>query len=152
MLFLSSIQKGNQNDDACSYTPSSGRNGIVNAASDSFDSFASFSNYGSCVDLIAPGVDILSTSNSGGSVYLSGTSMSTPHVAGVMALLLKDSSLSFSSMSDMKLYILNQAALGVVSSVPSGTPNRLLHYANQSPLTCTKTDTVRAGEVILLQW
>ena len=61
------------------------------AATDSADREASFSNYGGCVDLWAPGVNILSTRNGGGTATASGTSFSSPHVGGGGALVLSRS-------------------------------------------------------------
>jgi len=58
------------------------------AATDSLDREASFSNYGSCVDIWAPGVSILSTRNGGGTTTMSGTSMAAPHVGGTGVLFL----------------------------------------------------------------
>ncbi len=86
------IAAGNSGRDACSYSPARagvGNNGIVTvAATDSSDREASWSNYGSCVDIWAPGVNVISTSRTGGTSTMSGTSMASPHVGGGAALYL----------------------------------------------------------------
>jgi aqualysin 1 len=86
-----SIAAGNSGADACNYSPARAgkHNGIMTtAATDSSDKEASWSNYGSCVDIWAPGVSILSTRKGGGTTTMSGTSMAAPHVGGTGALYL----------------------------------------------------------------
>jgi aqualysin 1 len=81
------VAAGNSGANACDYSPARAgagtNNGIVTvAATDSSNKEASWSNFGSCVDIWAPGVSILSTYHNGGTATMSGTSMASPHVAG----------------------------------------------------------------------
>jgi len=86
------LAAGNESDNACNHSPAragKGTNGILTvAATDSGDKEASFSNYGDCVDVWAPGVSVVSTRKGGGTTTMSGTSMASPHGAGGGALYL----------------------------------------------------------------
>ena len=98
------LAAGNSSANACNSSPARAgagtNNGILTvAATDSSDREASFSNFGSCVDLWAPGVSVLSTSRTGGTTTFSGTSMASPHGAGGGALFLsRNTSASASSV------------------------------------------------------
>ncbi len=86
-----SIAAGNDGANACNYSPARAgtHSGVTTtAATDSSDKETSWSNYGSCVDIWAPGASILSTSKGGGTTTKSGTSMAAPHVGGTGALYL----------------------------------------------------------------
>jgi aqualysin 1 len=88
---LYSLAAGNSGANACNESPARAgtTSGVVTvAATDSTDKEASFSNYGSCVDLWAPGVNVISTKRGGGTATMSGTSMASPHVGGGAALYL----------------------------------------------------------------
>ena len=84
------VAAGNSDADACNTSPASADSAITVGATTRGDARASYSNYGSCLDLFAPGSDVYSAAISGRSDYatLSGTSMASPHVAGVAALYL----------------------------------------------------------------
>jgi subtilisin family serine protease len=80
------VAAGNEDDNACGRSPAHVKQAITMAASDRRDRRAYFSNYGECVDVFGPGVDIESAWRGGGSRIISGTSMASPHGAGVAAL------------------------------------------------------------------
>ena len=75
------VAAGNSGKDACKLSPARVSEAITVAASDIDDNLAYFSEKGPCVDIIAPGVDIMSTWNNGKTNIISGTSMATPHVS-----------------------------------------------------------------------
>lgn len=81
------VAAGNDNRDACNYSPAAAQNAITVGASTILDQRAYFSNIGKCVDLFAPGLNILSTWNTGNRSVntISGTSMASPHIAGLTA-------------------------------------------------------------------
>jgi subtilisin family serine protease len=80
------VAAGNDGADASTKSPASEPSVLTVAAHDQNNNNASWSNFGSVVDISAPGVSILSTSRSGGTTTMSGTSMASPHVAGALAL------------------------------------------------------------------
>ncbi|AZP29186.1 S8 family peptidase [Acinetobacter pittii] len=120
------VAAGNSNTDACSSSPARVSKAITVAATDNTDTRASYSNYGSCVDIFAPGSQINSSwigSNTATKV-LNGTSMATPHVVGVVAEMLQ--STPTATPQTISTNLLNQASSNVVKN-PSGSPNRLLY-------------------------
>lgn len=120
------IAAGNSNRDACKFSPARTAEAITVGATTSSDARASYSNYGSCLDLFAPGSSITSawyTSNSATNT-ISGTSMATPHVAGVAALYLEGHNASPQQVRDA---IVNAATANVVNNAGRNSPNRLLY-------------------------
>ncbi|MFJ8694224.1 S8 family peptidase [Streptomyces roseolilacinus] len=118
------VAAGNENQDACNVSPASASGTITVAASDSSDRKASFSNYGNCTDLYAPGVSISSARAGGGSTAMSGTSMASPHVAGVAALY--KSAYGDASSATVNNWLISNSTANVIGGNISGTPNRLL--------------------------
>ncbi|WP_327039339.1 S8 family peptidase [Micromonospora maris] len=124
------VAAGNSNANACNYSPARTSTAITVGSTTSTDARSSFSNYGSCVHIFAPGSSVLSayhTSNTATST-LSGTSMASPHVAGAAALVL--SANPSWTPAQVKTYLVNNATTGVVTSPGSGSPNRLLFVVN----------------------
>ncbi|KAJ3119210.1 subtilisin-like serine protease, partial [Nowakowskiella sp. JEL0407] len=117
------VAAGNQDQDACSKTPASAKNALSVGASDKGDTIASFSNFGSCVDVFAPGVGIISTSFKLGSEFKSGTSMSCPHVAGVVALAISANPNKFTSVDEIFSFVKSRAKSNIVKGNLKGSPN-----------------------------
>ncbi|HEV2148259.1 MAG TPA: S8 family peptidase [Longimicrobiaceae bacterium] len=124
------VASGNSNADACNYSPARAGYGTAIAtvnASTSTDAKASFSNWGTCTDLYAPGASIKSAWIGSGTTEtntISGTSMASPHVAGVGALY--KGTYGDVASSTVHNWIINNATTSKITSNPSGTPNRLL--------------------------
>ncbi|CAA9299403.1 MAG: Alkaline serine exoprotease A precursor [uncultured Gemmatimonadaceae bacterium] len=122
------VAAGNENQDACNVSPASAGAAFTTAASTKTDAKASYSNYGTCVDAYAPGSAIKSAWIGSGTTEtntISGTSMASPHVAGVAALV--KHRYGDVSSSSVTTYIKNAATSGVILGNVSGTPNLLLY-------------------------
>lgn len=122
------VAAGNNNGaNACNFSPARAANAITTGSTTSTDARSSFSNIGTCLDIFAPGSSILSawyTSNTA-TATLSGTSMASPHVAGVAALY-KQANPSASSTT-IRNAIVNNATTHVITNAGTGSPNRLLY-------------------------
>jgi aqualysin 1 len=121
------VSAGNYANDACMWSPASEPSVITVAATDSLDQRAFYSNYGSCVDLFAPGSFINSASNADDSSYrlMSGTSMAAPHVAGAAALYLQLN--PSATPSQVTSAIKSTATTRAVGMIDRSTPNLLLY-------------------------
>lgn len=116
------VAAGNDSLPACYFSPASAASALTVAATTRTDARASFSNYGSCVDLFAPGRDITSDWLAGGTRTISGTSMASPHIAGIAALVLQAAPTA--SPSAVASTIKADAARGQVTGT-RGSPNLL---------------------------
>jgi subtilisin family serine protease len=127
------VAAGNNYADACNYSPPSSTSACTVAASTSSDAAASTSNYGSCVDIYAPGMSITSLwiGEDGATATLSGSSVAAAHVAGVAALYLaSDPSIPASGLCSA---LSSNATSGVLTGVPTGTPNKLVYNQISAP-------------------
>lgn len=138
------VAAGNSSTDACRTSPAAAPNAITVGATDRNDNFASYSNRGSCVDILAPGSGVTSAyySSPTATATMSGTSMASPHVAGAVALLYGD---SWKSPATLQSALLANAISGTINSVPSRTVNKFLStgytepVASVSPASQTRT-------------
>lgn len=130
------VAAGNENQDACNVSPSAAELAVTVGASTLADERASFSNHGKCVDVFAPGLDIESTwiGSKVATNTISGTSMASPHVAGLLAYFLSlqpDSDSDFATgpitPKKLKQMILDMATKNaLVDELPVDTPNLLI--------------------------
>lgn len=135
------VAAGNSNANACNYSPARVSNAITVGATTSSDARSSFSNFGSCVDIFAPGSSILSSSGSGdgATAVLSGTSMAAPHVAGVAALYLQNN--TGASVGTVTGALINTSSNNVISGAGADSPNRLVFSMFSINLNPTPTPT-----------
>lgn len=122
------VAAGNDNQDACNYSPAASELAITVGASTLNDDRAYFSNYGECVDVFAPGLNIQSIWR--GSKYatntISGTSMASPHVAGLAAYFLSQAEEGVTP-KQIKDKIIELATKDALSGIPKDTPNKLIY-------------------------
>jgi len=119
------VAAGNSNANACNYSPASTPSAISVGATTDGDARSSFSNFGTCVHIFAPGTNIDSSYLNNGYAVLSGTSMACPHVAGQAAVILSENP-TFSP-AQVKTAIVNQGQKNLLSGVGTGSPNNLLY-------------------------
>ena|ERR1700736_6612234 len=127
------VAAGNDNQDACNYSPAAAEKAVTVGASSLADARAYFSNHGKCVDIFAPGLNILSTwiGSEDAINTISGTSMASPHICGLLSYFL---SLAPSSGSDynvpispakLKKRMVKIATPDMLEDIPAGTVNLL---------------------------
>ncbi|CAI7654053.1 unnamed protein product [Penicillium discolor] len=128
------VAAGNDNADACNYSPAAAEKAVTVGASTLADERAYFSNYGKCTDIFAPGLNILSTwvGSEHATNTISGTSMASPHIAGLLAYYVslapaKDSAYAVADVTpkQLKATLINVATEGTLTDIPSDTPNLL---------------------------
>jgi subtilisin family serine protease len=150
------IASGNSNSDACNFTPARVTEAITVNASTSSDARASFSNFGTCTDLFAPGQSITSAWNTGDSATntISGTSMATPHVAGAAALVVAANP-QFTPQQ-VRDRLVADATTNKVSDPGTGSANRLLFegaadgpWSGTGTATTTVTSDGTTGNAVL---
>jgi len=120
------VAAGNDDWDACDHSPASAVSALTVGATNYDDTRSWFSNWGTCVDLFAPGRDIYSSTRNGTNTYesWSGTSMATPHVTGAAALYL--SANPHATTQETIDWVKNNSTPDVLSYIGDGSPNRML--------------------------
>lgn len=146
------VAAGNENQNACNVSPARTASAITVGSTTTTDARSSFSNFGTCVDIFAPGSSITSSWNTSDTATntISGTSMATPHVTGVAALFLETNPTA--SPATVTAAIINNSTLNHVTNPGTGSPNRLLFslLTGAPPPTPTPTPTPPPGGAELL--
>ncbi len=121
------VAAGNSNVDACGSSPARAANAITVGSTTSTDARSSFSNYGTCVDIFAPGSSITSAWSTSDTATntISGTSMASPHVCGAAALY-KQANPS-ASPATIRNALVNNSTANLITNAGTGSPNRLLY-------------------------
>ncbi|SDO30219.1 S8 family serine peptidase [Lentzea jiangxiensis] len=130
---------GNSNDDTCYYSPQYVSAAITVGNSTSTDTRSSSSNWGSCVDIFAPGTSITSAWHTGTTATntITGTSMASPHVAGAAAIYLGQNRAA--TPAQVHGALVNNASTNKLTGINTGSPNRLLHTAFMNGTTPSPT-------------
>lgn len=137
-----SVAAGNSGCGACEGSPNAAPDAIVVGATSKSDDIAYFSNYGQCVDIFAPGVNIVSSCSSkicqreDRFLQMSGTSMACPHVSGVLALMLQQDATLTPSLAAHQLRCNAAKEVLHMPYIDTVSPNLLLQIPTQSDVTC----------------
>ncbi|PRT56464.1 Cerevisin [Wickerhamiella sorbophila] len=131
------VAAGNENQDACNVSPAGASEPVTVGATDLSDDRAYFSNWGKCVDIFAPGVNVLSvgTTDPTSTAIMSGTSMASPHIAGLLSYFLSlqpDSDSEYATSEaitprQLKQNLISFGTPGVISDLDSDSPNVLAY-------------------------
>jgi serine protease len=121
------VAAGNDNANACNYSPARAAVAVTVGSTTNTDARSSFSNFGTCLDIFAPGSNILSAwfTSTTATNTISGTSMASPHVAGVAALYLANNPTA--TPAQVTTALINNSTANKVTSAGTGSPNRLLY-------------------------